>query len=105
MVANSGDNAGVDVRTLGAQLGRRRRAAARSEPAPCGHRDPLTCLARHRDNLTDRQLDGWAHTVAHLLEAGLPPLLQREVLRGLWRRGGDDRQLAQDLYDLAGGDA
>ncbi|MFF6939984.1 hypothetical protein [Streptomyces lavendulae] len=31
--------------SVGAQIRRRRLAAARCEPMPCGHRDPLDCLA------------------------------------------------------------
>jgi hypothetical protein len=32
---------------LASQLERRRDAAARLPPLPCGHRDPIICLARH----------------------------------------------------------
>jgi hypothetical protein len=50
-------------------------------------------------------VDAGAAAAAHLLELGHTPILKTDVLRGLWRRGGADRQLAQHLYELAGGDA
>ena len=31
------------------------------------------------------------------------PLLELDTLRALWRRGGDDRVLAERLYELTGG--
>jgi hypothetical protein len=49
-------------------------------------------------------VDAGAAAAAHLLECGHTPLLKTEVLRGLWRRGGPDRALAQNLYVLVGGD-
>jgi hypothetical protein len=55
--------------------------------------------------MSDRWVDAGAATARHFLEVGFVPLLEVEVLRALWRRGGDDRQLAQELYTLAGGDA
>jgi hypothetical protein len=87
--------------------GRRRREAALRLPpiGRCGCiRDPD--LDRHRCGarpLTDHQLDGWRATAQHLLEVGCPPLLELDVLRALHKRGGDNRQLAQELYELAGG--
>jgi hypothetical protein len=45
-----------------------------------------------------------AAAAAHLLEVGHTPILKPDVLRALWRRGGRDRQLARDLYGLAGGE-
>jgi hypothetical protein len=39
----------------------------------------------------------------YLLEIGYPPLLKRDTLRALYRRGGNDRVLARTLYDLVGG--
>jgi hypothetical protein len=49
-------------------------------------------------------VDAGAAAAQHVLEYGHTPILKADVLRGLWRRGGDDRQLAQHLYQLAGGD-
>jgi hypothetical protein len=108
MVANEGDNTGVGVVTLGDQLRRRRDAATASRPLRCGHRDPLTCLARRchekgpRADLSGHQLDGWGAAAAHLLELGHTPILSTDTLRALWRRGGTDRQLAQHLYNTRG---
>ncbi|HVQ85892.1 MAG TPA: hypothetical protein VMS84_14280 [Mycobacterium sp.] len=112
MVANDGDNTGVGVVTLGEQLRRRRAAAAASRPLRCGHRDPLTCLARRchesrraRDDLhpppSDRWVDAGAAAAAHLLAAGVAPILDVDTLRGMWRHG--HHRLAQHCYDLAGG--
>ena len=73
-------------------------------PLACGHRDPWPC--RHYEPPpTQRMVDAGAAAAAHLLELGHTPILKTDVLRGLWRRGGADRQLAQHLYELAGGDA
>jgi hypothetical protein len=50
-------------------------------------------------------VDAGAQAARHILETGYVPLLQLDVLRALYRRGGNDRRLAQELYELAGGDA
>jgi hypothetical protein len=103
MLANGGDNTGVDVATLARQLARRRHAAADCRPLACGHRDPLTCLARRchekgpRAVLSDHQLDGWRDTALGLLRVGCMPLVPLEARRALWRRGGADRVLAEIL--------
>ena len=49
-------------------------------------------------------VDAGAQAVRHLLDYGLTPLVDKPTLQALWRRGGTDRQLARELYDLAGGD-
>jgi len=49
-------------------------------------------------------IDGGRAAAQHLLDIGYPPLLQLDTLRALYRRGGDDRQLARHLYTLAGGE-
>lgn len=96
-------NNGIRHRELSAQLRRRGDKAARCVPLPCGHRDPLRCLASHdRPPLTDHQLDGWRDAANHVLAAGRIPLVPLDVQRALWRRPSD-RKLAQQLYDLAGG--
>jgi hypothetical protein len=103
MLTRDGDAWGFDVAELGAQLRRRRDAAAEARPLRCGHRDPLTCLARRchekgsRGNLSDHQLDGWRDTALDLLPLGCMPLVPVEARRGLWRRGGADRVLAELL--------
>ncbi|WP_176458530.1 MULTISPECIES: hypothetical protein [unclassified Rhodococcus (in: high G+C Gram-positive bacteria)] len=52
--------------------------------------------------MTDHELDGWRDTIAMLLDKGMTPLLDVEILRALWRRGGIDRRLAQAVADRAG---
>ena len=54
--------------------------------------------------MSDRWVDAGRDAAQHLLETGHLPLLELDVVRALWRRGGDDRQLARQLYGLAGGD-
>jgi hypothetical protein len=105
MLTRDGDSTGVDVATLAAQLGRRRAAAADCKPLRCGHRDPLTCVARrcHEPPPSHKMLDAAAQAAAHLLTLGLPPILDRDLVRGMWRHG--HHRLAQHCYSLAGGDA
>lgn len=50
-----------------------------------------------------RWVDAGAAAASHLLALGYVPLLEAEVLEILWRRGGNDRRLAQQLYQLTGG--
>ena len=47
-------------------------------------------------------VDGRRAAALHLLAIGCPPILQRDTLTALWRRGGADRQL---VYELVGGDS
>ena len=86
---------------------RRRQAAQRLTPLDCGCRDPLlACRCEPPpEPLSERMVDAGADAARHILEIGCVPLLQLEVLRALYRRGGDDRQFAQELYTLAGGEA
>jgi hypothetical protein len=85
-----------------AQWFRRRRAAERLVPLDCGCRDPWPCRCS-RPPVSEKTIDAGAQAARHLLDCGQVPLLEIDVLRALWRRGGTDRQLAQELYDLAGG--
>lgn len=50
-----------------------------------------------------RWADAGAAAASHLLVHGYIPLLEAPVLEALWRRGGADRRLAQQLYQLTGG--
>jgi len=85
----------IDVAELGAQLARRRAAAKRCEPLPCGHpsehhRDPLQCLAFEgrvvSEVPTDRQLDAWEAAADHLDVRDTPAVLPSSVALALWRR-------------------
>ena len=49
-------------------------------------------------------IDAGAQAAHHLLDIGVVPLLELDTLRELHERGGDDRQLARELFTLAGGD-
>ena len=54
--------------------------------------------------LSDYQLDGWADCARYIMDtSGCIPLLPIEVLRALYRRGGDDRVLAEQLHAAGGG--
>ena len=81
-------------------LARRRAASARLPVLACGRADPWFYAPLP---LTDHQLDGWRATARHVLGAGLVPGVPLGALRALYRRGGPDRDLAQQCYDLAGG--
>ncbi|MFY2861591.1 hypothetical protein ACOJVU_18050 [Mycobacterium sp. THU-M104] len=81
---------------------RRRRAARRVEPRDCGCSDPwahrCTDLAP-----SEKMVDAGRDAALHLLTDGYVPLLKADVLQSLSRRGGDDRRLAELLFEAAGG--
>lgn len=47
-------------------------------------------------------MEGWVAAIKHLLELGEIPLAPIEVRRALWRRGGEDRELAELLHEACG---
>lgn len=66
----------------------------------CGCRDVCHCTT---PPLSDSQLDGWALAAGYVLATtGQIPMLPVEVLRALYRRGGDDRALAEKLHAAGG---
>ena len=72
-------------------------------PLASGCRDPWPCRCA-RPPLSEKFIDAGAQAAHHLLDVSCAPLLELDVLRALHKRGGDDRQLARELYALAGGD-
>ncbi|MBX7434574.1 hypothetical protein JDV09_21095 [Mycobacterium sp. Y57] len=82
---------------------RRRRAASRRLPVLEHSRvaDPWTPW--RPDVLSDPQADGVVAAAEHLAIAGLAPLFDATTLRQMWRRGGDDRALAEELHRLTDG--
>jgi hypothetical protein len=84
-----------------AELRRRRAAALRLPPLDCGCVDPWLCRC-DRPPLSERWVDAGAVGARHILEIGFVPLLEPAVLRALHARGGRDRALAQQLWELAG---
>jgi hypothetical protein len=81
-----------------AQLAHRRwrRAVQRALPLDCGCRIACHCTF---PPLTDNQIDGYADAARYILDTtGCTPMLPLEVLRGLYRRGGEDRALAEKLH-------
>jgi hypothetical protein len=84
------------------QLYARRASAQRMAPLDCGCRDPLACRCT-QPALSDQMIDAGAKAARHILEIGQIPLLEIEILRALYRRGGDDRALAEHLHPLTGG--
>ncbi|WP_245672818.1 hypothetical protein [Aldersonia kunmingensis] len=52
--------------------------------------------------MSSNALDGWRDAALSVLAAGRTPIVPLEALRALWRRGGADRELAEDLHALAG---
>lgn len=80
----------------------RRAATFRLAPLDCGCVDTWTCRCTDPP-LSDRAVDGYRDAARHVLGCGHTPLVPIEALRGLWRRGGDDRQLAEELHQRTGG--
>jgi hypothetical protein len=84
---------------------RRRQAALRLPPiGRCGcirdpDRDKHRCGPRP---LTEHQIDSWRSAAIGIIEDGHAPIVPIEVVRRLWKRGGRDRQLAQQLWELVG---
>lgn len=89
------------VEATAAQLRARRAAAARCVPLDCGCADPWPCRCT-RPPLSERTVDGYRDAARHVLGHGSTPALPLEVLQALWRRGGPDRELADELYKLGG---
>lgn len=88
---------------ISAQLRRRRAATGRSVPLDCGCRDPWPCRCTEPP-LSDHQLDGWRDSALRILFNRQVPMLPFEVLRALYRRGGADRVLAEQLHAANGGE-
>jgi hypothetical protein len=82
---------------------RRRAAANRSVPLDCGCRDPWTCRCTEPP-LSEKQINAGRAAALHILECGGVPLIEFEILRALWKRGGEDRELAEALHTLTGGE-
>lgn len=67
----------------------------------CGCRAACHCTV---PPLSDNQIDGWADCARYIRDtSGCIPLLPIEVLRALYRRGGEDRVLAEQLHAAAAG--
>lgn len=81
---------------------RRRRAVRRLVPLNCGCPDPWPCRCTDPP-LSDKMIDAGRDAALHFLAAGRVPLLKIEVLQGLYRRGGEDRELAELLHTLTDG--
>lgn len=58
-----------------------------------------TCRCECEPPPSDHQLDAWRAAADTINAAGYLPSLPIDVLRGLYRRGGEDRALAQRLRD------
>lgn len=82
---------------------RRREAARRVAPLDCGCPDPWPCRCTEPP-LTDAALDGWRDAALRILFNGQLPLLPIEVRRALWKRGGPDRVLAEQLHAACDGE-
>ena len=95
------DRPGETGRALLAGLKRRGQASQRMQPRACGCRDPWPC--RHHDEPESENLvDAGRDAAQHLIDCGLIPLLHPDTMRGLWRRGGTDRRLVNQLRALVG---
>ena len=67
----------------------------RSPKFDCGCHTPCRC--DHRDNPTPKRVDGYRHAIEHLAAEGLLAGALTPELRQLWQRGGDDRQIAEQI--------
>jgi len=79
------------------QLQRQRRAWRRKPRLECGCSEPCRC--DYRNNPSEKRVDGYRDTIEHLAEHGLGAAALSPELRALWRRGGSDRQLAEQIND------
>ena len=77
------------------QLRDRRAGSRRLAPLVCGHADPWQPWRPKA--LSDKLVDGYADAVEHLDANGLGAAGLSPELRLLWRRGGSDRQLAEQI--------
>lgn len=69
----------------------------RSPRLDCGCRDLCHCTP---PPLSGNQIDAWADCARYIIDtSGCLPILPVEVLRALYRRGGDDRRLAEKLRE------
>ena len=82
---------------------RRNQAARRVAPLDCGCADPWPCRCTEPP-LSDHALDGWRDAALRVLFSGQLPLLPIEVRRALWKRGGPDRVLAEQLHAACDGE-
>lgn len=78
-------------------LERRRTAAKRSVPLGCGCRDPWPCRCTEPP-FSDRAIDSWRDAAEHVLAGALMPWVPLEVRHALYRRGGNERALAERLH-------
>jgi hypothetical protein len=84
---------------------KRRRAAARRMPPyslECSCPDGWNCRCTVPP-LSDNMIDASRDAALHILENGQVPLIKIEMLQALWRRGGEDRELAELLHQLTAG--
>lgn len=82
---------------------RRYDAAVRLARLDCGCADPWTCRCTDPP-LTQRAVDGYRDAARYVMDTtGCTPLIPVEVLRALFRRGGGDRALAEQLHAAVGG--
>ncbi|UEB26546.1 hypothetical protein [Mycobacterium intracellulare] len=90
---------------IASQLRRRREASARMVRLAdcCGARDPLSCRCHEPEPpLSPNAIAAWRAAIEQTLPIG-PALVPIEVLQRLWRNGGRDRELAEQVWRESGG--
>jgi hypothetical protein len=98
MIAASSRHCGASMLE---QIKRRRSATRRVPPLDCGCPDPWPCRCAEPP-LSEGMIDAGRDAALLILDTGRVPLLKFEVLQALWRRGGADRALAEQLHELTG---
>lgn len=68
----------------------------------CGCPDGWPCRCTEPP-LSAQMVDGYRDAALHILSTGVCPMVPLEVLQALHRRGGDDRELANELHERTGG--
>lgn len=64
----------------------------------CGAADPLRCRCNAPSPpLSEKAIDAWRAAIERTLPIG-PPVVPLEALQSLYRNGGTDRALAQQVW-------
>lgn len=91
-----------DLATIVCELRTRREASRRMVSLDCGCADTWPCRCT-QPPLSDRAVDSYRDAAQHILSSGMCPVIPIEILRALYRRGGDDRGIAMEIHERSAG--